>query len=127
MAVRNAKAPENGGNYSLSDGDGLMLLVKKSGAKSWVLRYWLDGKEKRAGLGPYPLIGLADARKLKNTFKHELVMGVNQQEKKRAEREEAAHVEAIKAMTFARVAEEWYQQQAGAWSASHYKIGRAHV
>ena len=37
MAVRNAKARENGGNYSLSDGDGLMLLVKKSGAKSWVL------------------------------------------------------------------------------------------
>ena len=71
MAVRNAKARENGGNYSLSDGDGLMLLVKKSGAKSWVLCYWLDGKEKRAGLGPYPLIGLADARKLKNTFKHE--------------------------------------------------------
>ena len=55
MAVRNAKAPENGGNYSLSDGDGLMLLVKKSGAKSWALRYWLDGKEKRSGLGPYPL------------------------------------------------------------------------
>ena len=84
MAVRNAKARENGGNYSLSDGDGLMLLVKKSDAKSWVLRYWLDGKEKRAGLGPYPLIGLADARKLKNAFKHQLAMGVNPQEKKRA-------------------------------------------
>lgn len=40
---------------TLSDGDGLMLLVKKSGAKSWALRYWLDGKEKRSGLGPYPL------------------------------------------------------------------------
>lgn len=119
MAVRNAKARENGGNYSLSDGDGLMLLVKKSDAKSWVLRYWLDGKEKRTGLGPYPLIGLADARKLKNAFKHQLAMGVNPQEKKRAEREEAARVEAIKAMTFARVAEDWYQQQAGAWSASH--------
>ena len=44
MAVRNAKARENGGNYSLSDGDGLMLLVKKSGAKSWVLRYWQIGR-----------------------------------------------------------------------------------
>ena len=74
MAVRNAKARENGGNYSLSDGDGLMLLVKKSDAKSWVLRYWLDGKEKRAGLGPYPLIGLADARKLKNAVDRKSVV-----------------------------------------------------
>ena len=54
MAVRNAKAREMEAT-TLSDGDGLMLLVKKSGAKSWVLRYWLDGKEKRSGLGPYPL------------------------------------------------------------------------
>lgn len=77
------------------------------------------GRKKGRGLGHIRSIGLADARKLKNAFKHELAMGVNPQEKKCAEREEAARVEAIKAMTFARVVEEWYQQQAEAWSASH--------
>ena len=89
-------------------------LVKKSGAKSWVLRYWLDGKEKRTGLGAVPAHWACRCEEAENAFKHELAMGVNPQEKKRAEREEAARVEAIKAMTFARVAEEWYQQQAGA-------------
>ena len=52
IAIRNAKPREK--NYTLSDGDGLLLLIKGTGAKSWVLRYWLDGKEKRAGLGKYP-------------------------------------------------------------------------
>ena len=117
-AVRNSKASEEG-VYSLSDGDGLLLSVKKSGAKSWVLRYWINGKEKRTGLGPYPAIGLADARRLKNAFKNELAMGTNPQERKRAEREEAARVEAIKSMTFGKVAEEWYRQQSGTWSNSH--------
>jgi hypothetical protein len=34
LAFRNAKPREK--NYSLSDGDGLLLLVKESGSKSWV-------------------------------------------------------------------------------------------
>lgn len=119
LAIRNAKAPEGKGSYSLSDGDGLLLLVKSSGAKSWALRYWLDGKEKRTGLGPYPLISLADARKLKYSFKHELAMGINPQERKQAKQEEAARAEALRAMTFERVAEEWYGQQSGTWSRSH--------
>jgi integrase len=116
LAIRNAKPREK--PYSLSDGDGLLLLVKESGSKSWVLRYWVNGKEKRAGLGKYPVIGLADARELKNAFKRELAHGGNPQERKKAEREEAAKAEAIKATTFAKIADEWYSQKEGAWSSS---------
>jgi integrase len=116
LAIRNAKPREK--SYSLSDGDGLILLVKESGAKSWVLRYWLNGKEKRAGLGKYPVIGLSDARDLRNTFKRELAHGGNPQERKKAEREEAAKVEALKATTFAKVAGDWYAQQEERWSLS---------
>ena len=119
-AVRNAK-PREGKGYSLSDGDGLLLTIKDSGAKSWVLRYWIDGKEKRTGLGSYPVVGLGDARELKMRFKRELAMGDNPLERKRTEREEAAKVEAAKAMTFARVAEDWYKQQIGVLSPSHCK------
>ncbi|MDR1733106.1 MAG: tyrosine-type recombinase/integrase [Synergistaceae bacterium] len=116
-AIRSAKAREK--DYSLSDGDGLLLLIKSTGAKSWILRYWTGGKEKRAGLGKYPVIGLADARDLKNAFKRELALGGNPQERKRAEKEAAARAEVIKSTTFAKVAEEWYAQQKGSWSASH--------
>src|SRR5690606_22410137 len=44
------------------DGDGLRLVVKTSGRKSWVLRYQLNGKRREAGLGSFPAVGLKDAR-----------------------------------------------------------------
>ena len=117
-AVRNAK-PREGKGYSLSDGDGLLFVIKEGGAKSWVLRYWINGKEKRTGLGRYPVVGIGDARELKMRFKRELAMGGNPLERKRIEREEAAKAEAAKAMTFARVAEDWYKQQVDVRSSSH--------
>ncbi len=45
------------------DGDGLHLLVKEGGARSWVLRFMLGGKRRELGLGGYPKVTLAKARK----------------------------------------------------------------
>ncbi|MEA3026912.1 MAG: hypothetical protein QOF91_2197, partial [Alphaproteobacteria bacterium] len=44
------------------DGDGLYLRVYPPSQCSWVFRYMLDGRARWMGLGPYPLISLADAR-----------------------------------------------------------------
>jgi len=44
------------------DGRGLMLFVKESGARSWVLRYQLRGRRRDLGLGAYPEVTLAQAR-----------------------------------------------------------------
>ncbi len=44
------------------DGRGLYLQVK-NGGRSWVLRYMLGGKARHMGLGPYPDVSLADARR----------------------------------------------------------------
>lgn len=118
-AIRAAKPQAGKVEYSLSDGDGLLFMVRETGAKRWVLRYWMNGKEKRAGLGSYPEVGLADARNLKVDFKRELAMGGNPSERKRKEKEATAKEEACKLMTFAKVAEEWYGQQVTAWSSSH--------
>jgi integrase len=41
---------------------GLYFKVTRPKAASWVLRYQLDGKRVEMGLGPYPALGLADAR-----------------------------------------------------------------
>lgn len=54
--VETAKA----GRYT--DGRGLMLVVKTSGARSWVLRYQVDGRRRDMGLGPWPEVTLAMAR-----------------------------------------------------------------
>ena len=48
------------GRYT--DGRGLMLVVKVSGARSWVLRYQVDGRRRDMGLGAWPEISLALAR-----------------------------------------------------------------
>ncbi|MFK7793198.1 MAG: tyrosine-type recombinase/integrase [Devosiaceae bacterium] len=41
---------------------GLYLLVKPSGARSWVLRYQVHGRRRDLGLGAYPDVSLAMAR-----------------------------------------------------------------
>lgn len=56
LAVKNAKPGRHG------DGAGLYLLVKPSGAKSWLLRVQKDGKRRDIGLGSLAALSLAEAR-----------------------------------------------------------------
>lgn len=46
------------------DGAGLWLLVREDGGAQWVLRVTVHGRRREMGLGGYPKIGLAFARKL---------------------------------------------------------------
>jgi hypothetical protein len=45
------------------DGAGLYLQVTSAGAKSWIYRYQLAGKERQMGLGSLSAVSLADARR----------------------------------------------------------------
>lgn len=56
IGVRNAKAGRHG------DGGGLYLLVKASGARSWMLRVQRDGKRRDIGLGSVAALNLSEAR-----------------------------------------------------------------
>ena len=44
------------------DGEGLYLSVSRGGSRSWVQRISVDGRRREIGLGPFPAIGLAQAR-----------------------------------------------------------------
>jgi integrase len=57
LKIKNAKA-----GYYL-DGDGLYLQVSKSGAKSWIYRYQLNGRRREMGLGSLADISAKDARR----------------------------------------------------------------
>ena len=46
-----------------SDGNGLILNVTKSGTRNWVQRITIDGKRRDIGLGAYPAVTLAGARR----------------------------------------------------------------
>ena len=48
--------------YRVSDGGGLLLDVRPTGAKVWMVRLTVDGKRRDMGLGGYPLVSLAKAR-----------------------------------------------------------------
>ncbi len=57
MSVRNLKEP---GRYA--DGNGLYLVVDRSGARRWILRTVVQGHRRDLGLGGVSLVGLAEAR-----------------------------------------------------------------
>ena len=62
MAKLTARKVETAKAGKYGDGRGLQLAVSPSGAKKWILRYMLAGKAHEMGLGPYPEVGLAEAR-----------------------------------------------------------------
>ena len=57
MTIRNLTSP---GRYA--DGNGLYIVVTKSGAKQWVQRLTVNGRRRDIGLGGYSYTTLADAR-----------------------------------------------------------------
>ena len=71
-SVRHATRP---GRYG--DGGGLYLVVKPSGAKSWVCRIQRDGRRRDVGLGSLVDVNLAEARELARDTHRLMDMGVD--------------------------------------------------
>jgi hypothetical protein len=72
---------------------GLYLVVQPSGTKSWALRYRVAGSPKKFAIGPYPVVGLAAARKRAQKALAEVVDGVDPsaQKKKARDAQKAAN------------------------------------
>jgi len=62
VACRNASCPAGKARERFYDANGMYLEVMPTGSKYWRLKYRFAGKEKRLALGPYPAVGLAQAR-----------------------------------------------------------------
>lgn len=60
--VKSIKAFEKARGYPVGGVPGLLLWVKPSDAKSWILRTTISGRRVDLGLGSYPMISLAEAR-----------------------------------------------------------------
>lgn len=59
------------------DGAGLYLQVSKSGSKSWIMRYTLDGKGCEMGLGSFVTFTLAEARQRATAKRKLLADGID--------------------------------------------------
>ncbi|MGN6318548.1 Arm DNA-binding domain-containing protein, partial [Trinickia sp.] len=84
VAVRAAKPREKA--YKLTDGQGMYLEVMPTGAKYWRLKYRIDGKEKRAALGVYPTVSIAEARKARDSIKEAVRAGLDPTHEKRRQK-----------------------------------------
>jgi len=60
--VKTAKPKDK--EYSLSDGDGLLLRIRPTGSKTWIFKYYHPATNKRTNMafGTYPETSLAKAR-----------------------------------------------------------------
>lgn len=69
-----------------SDQQGLQLLVRSSGTRTWVSAYRFDGKQQKTTLGTYPQMSLAEARVANSDINALVANGVNPKNKKRQDK-----------------------------------------
>lgn len=104
-------------DYKLSDGQGLYLLVKPSGVKTWRLKFIRpDGREGLATFGNYPALGLKAARGCRNEALKLLAHGRDPIEAAKIAKIEAANA---RTNTFKALALEWHTACARKWSPGH--------
>ena len=114
LDVRNAELGE------LTDGDGLILVVRasRSGGKlrrSWVLRIVDGGRRRKLGLGVYPAVSLGQARQKAIDFRRKLAEGHDPSVT--AERRTAV-LEAARTLTLSQAIDDWLANAAPAYKNS---------
>jgi len=102
------------------DGAGLWLVKREDGGAQWVLRVTVHGRRREMGLGGFPSLGLADARKLAERWRNVAAAGRDpvkeRQAEERAARREDISLAVITADAFeARKAELKGDGTAGRW------------
>lgn len=102
--------------YKLFDGGGLYLLVKKTGVKSWRMKFNKpeDGKESIITFGNYPALSIKQAREEREKAKSLLAKGINPRIEREKEKLKNRQVIDSNAVTFETVAREWLKKTAKA-------------
>jgi hypothetical protein len=118
VQIRAAKpgVSKNGQPYAklYADGGGLYLRAGPSGAKSWVFRYAIAGRQQDLGLGSAADFSLAEARDRALAARKLVADGQNPIEAKKAKRRAAA-VASATAMTFQACAEAYIEAHRAGW------------
>jgi len=98
------------GRHAVGEVAGLLLVVKPSGAKSWILRTMVGNKRKSIGLGSYPEVLLAAAKEKARVTKEMIADGTDPIAEKRAKRE-ALKKEMMSTITFAEAARQCHEKK----------------
>ena len=68
QACKRFKLPINAPTKLLADGNGLYLRVRSDGGKYWIVRLYRNKRANDRGIGDYPKISLAEARKKRDEY-----------------------------------------------------------
>lgn len=124
LQVKNAKPGRH------ADGGGLHLLVKDTGARSWVFRFMLNGRSRDLGLSRCPEalallkksggeeLTLSQARDVAAIYRLKVKAGIDpldERENEAAEKAAAAHAAKAKAVSFKSVAETYIAANEASW------------
>lgn len=80
-AINTAKPKEKA--YVLTDGGGLYIEVLPGGSKVWRFTYRINGKRPKLTIGPYPQIGIAQARDLHEEMRALVGQGIDPGEQRK--------------------------------------------
>ena len=72
-----------------SDGGGLWLIKREDGGAQWMQRVTVHGRRREMGLGGFPSVGLADARKLSERWRSMAATGLDPIKEREAEKRAA--------------------------------------
>lgn len=112
LKVKNAKAGRH------VDGRGLCLLVKDSGARTWVLRMQQDGRRRDYGLGSVADMSLADARDAAATLRRQVRAGVDPVAERRMSRKVIPTFETVARHCYEALKEGWKNRRHANWISS---------
>jgi integrase len=99
------------GRHAVGGPAGLLLVVKPTGARSWVFRTKVGVKRRSIGLGGYPDVSLSEARRKAKELKEMIQSGVDPVEEKRKARD-ALIKEQARYMTFEEAARRCHRKKA---------------
>lgn len=109
LTVKHARKPG-----MLADGNGLYLQVTRANARSWIFRYYRNGKSREMGLGSLNAVSLADARLKAAACRGLLADGIDPIAARDAERAQRA-LDDARAITFNQCAEAFITAHSAAW------------
>jgi len=115
-----------------SDGNGLYLQITAGTSntedeyvtKSWIFRYAVgsgrDKRERKMGLGPYPLVTLAKAREMAIACSLQRLRGIDPLEQRESEKR-TIEVKALKTIVFEKAAEQYIASHRAGWKSDVHR------
>ena len=112
LSAREVETAKNSG--LIADGGGLYLQISKSGAKSWLYKFMLNGRSREMGLGSLKAISLADVREKAALCRAALTDGIDPIEARKSDRNRGS-VADQKSITFADAADAYIATHESGW------------